>query len=144
AFLAKENGALLPLLCAAVEISYFGDKRRPRPVRAFHWMFTALPLLAGVALFALWPDRLMFGYLGRDFTLVERLLSQPRALCDYFWKLVAPNPPRMGVYTDDFVASTGLLSPPTTLVAILILAGITFAAWRWRQRLPALFFGWIF
>src|SRR5690606_30500431 len=55
-----------------------------------------------------------------------------------------PNPPRMGIYTDDFAASTGILNPSTTLFAILFLLAITFAAWRWRNRLPALFFGWSF
>ena len=144
AFLSKENGILLPLLCAVVEVAYFSGKPRPSPVRAFHLLYVLLPALAGVILFALKPERIIGGYAGRDFSFAQRMLSQPRALADYLWKLVAPNPPRMGVYTDDFVVSTGLLAPSTTLIALLALLAISLAAWHWRKPLPGLFFGWFF
>ena len=144
AFLCKENGLLLPLLCAVVELAYFTSQPRAKPVRAFLWLYVALPIAAGVAAFAWNPARLLNGYIHRDFTMAERLLSQPRILCDYLWQLVVPNPPRMGVYTDDFIASTGFLSPPTTLICILLLLGISLAAWHWRKALPAFFFGWFF
>jgi len=143
AFLSKENGILLPLLCAVVEVAYFSGKIRPGSVRAFHLLYTLLPLLAGAILFALKPDRILGGYGGRDFTFAQRMLSQPRALADYLWKLVVPNTPGMGVYTDDFVASTSLFTPFTTLVALLALIAISVAVWHWRKSLPGLFFGWL-
>lgn len=144
AFLSKENGLLLPLLCATVELAYFNTKSRPTPARVFLWLYAYLPIAAGFVVFALRPGRILDGYIRRDFTMTERLLSQPRILCDYLWQLVVPNPPRMGVYTDDFAVSTGLLSPPTTLICGLLLLGISLAAWRWRKALPAVFFGWFF
>lgn len=143
AFLSKENGILLPLLCAVVEIAYFGS-RRPVSVRAFHLLYVVLPAAAGAALFFFKPARFIGGYAGRDFTFLERMLSQPRALCDYLWKLVAPNPPMMGIYTDDFIASQSLLAPPTTLIAILALLALSTAAWQLRRSMPGLFFGWFF
>jgi hypothetical protein len=48
----------------------------------------------------------------------------------------------MGVYTDDFPISTGLLSPASTIGAILLLLGITLVALRLRRRMPFLFTGW--
>ena len=144
AFLCKENGLLLPLLCAVVELAYFTGQPRARPARAFLWVYVVFPITAGLAAFAWNPARLLNGYIHRDFTMSERLLSQPRILCDYLWQLVVPNPPRMGVYTDDFIVSTGLVSPPTTLICILLLLGISLAAWHWRKALPAFFFGWFF
>lgn len=144
AFLSKENGLLLPLLCAVTELAYFSGARRPRPVQAFHFLYVVLPMLAAAALFLLKPQRILAGYSARDFTFAERMLSQPRALCDYIWKLVVPNPPRMGVYTDDFIVSTGLLAPSTTLISLLVLLAITISAWHWRKALPGLFFGWFF
>lgn len=143
-FLSKENGILLPLLCAVVELSYFSGSKRLAPVRVFHLLYVFFPVLVGMVLFVLRPERIIGGYAGRDFTFIQRMLSQPRALCDYLWKLVVPNPPRMGVYTDDFVASTGLVVPATTLVAILVLFVISIAAWHCRKALPSLFFGWFF
>lgn len=143
AFLAKENGALLPLLCLVLELFWF---RAPRPqaVRAFLTLFVLIPILGGAVLVVARPGRFLGGYVARDFTLPERLLSQGRALCDYLWKLVVPNPPQMGVYTDDFPISTGLFSPPSTLFAILLLVALSVLAWRWRTRLPAVSFGWFF
>lgn len=144
AFLGKENGALLPLLCAVLEMFWFAGRAKPRPVRLFHGIYVALPAMAATAAIFLRPERFIGGFAGRDFTLVERLLTQPRVLCDYLWKLVAPNPPMMGVYTDDFTLSTGLLAPPTTLVALLVLVLLSAAAWRWRKAQPAVAFGWFF
>jgi hypothetical protein len=144
AFLAKENGILLPLLCAVVELAWFGGASRPRPVRAFHGLYVVAPFAAALFAVALNPERVSGAFAWRDFTWDERLLSQARALCDYLAKLVAPAPPRMGVYTDDFALSTGLLQPPTTLIAILFLVAMSTAAWHWRRQLPTLCFGWFF
>ncbi|MDR7097749.1 hypothetical protein J2X04_000096 [Lysobacter niabensis] len=141
-FLAKENAVLLPALCLVVELGYFHDTLRPRAVKSFFGIYVLAPLLLGLAWFATNPSRLLAGYLRRDFDWQERLLTQARALCDYLSKIVLPNPPRMGVYTDDFALSTGLLAPPTTLIAICVLASISVAAWRLRRRLPSLFVGW--
>ena len=111
-------------------------------MRAFFGIALLLPLIIGLVWLAMKPAWLMGSYVQRDFVWQERLLTQARALCDYLWKTIAPNSPQMGVYTDDFALSTGLLSPPTTLAAILVLLAISIAAWRLRQRIPALFVGW--
>jgi hypothetical protein len=142
AFLSKENGALLPLLCAVLELVWFQRATQPAAARFFVAAYAALPVLAGLAYLATHPGRV--NYARRDFTLVERLLSQPRALCDYLGKLLAPNPPRMGIYTDDFAVSTSLTSPPTTWLALLAIILLTVMAWRLRKRLPAVSFGWFF
>lgn len=144
AFLSKENGILLPLLCAVVEMAYFQGGKRPWSARFFLAGYVAMPALAGLMVFIAKYKTLVSWYGSRDFTMAERLLSQGRALCDYLLKLLLPNPPSMGVYTDDFVTSTGLLHPITTLIAILLLLVISVAAWRWRARQPSLFFGWFF
>jgi hypothetical protein len=141
AFLCKENGVLLPLMCFVLELGCFRTPR-PRAAKAFSGLFVLLPLLAGAVAFAINPARLLGGYAIRTFDWQQRLLTQPRALCDYLWQTVAPNPSRMGIYTDDFAVSTGLIYPYSTLPAILLLLGITVAALRLRRRLPALFVGW--
>lgn len=140
--LSKENALLLPALCLVLELGCFRPPAQPRAIKAFFALNLCLPLLAGLTWFAMKPARLMGAYIQRDFNWYERLLTQARALCDYVWKLVFPNPSSMGVYTDDFLASTGLLSPPTTVLAVLALLAISAAAWHWRRSQPALFIGW--
>lgn len=143
-FLAKENGALLPLLCCVMELCMFPRAGRPRSIKGFLWAFGALPLVAGVAVFLSRPERFLAAYTGRDFDPYERVLSQGRALCDYISQLLLPNPSRMGIFTDDFAISRGWFDPPTTFLAFAALAIASVAAWRFRRYSPAVAFGWAF
>ncbi|WP_457095438.1 hypothetical protein [Lysobacter sp. P5_B9] len=143
--LAKQNAAAAPLLCLVLELA---RGTRPPHVRnalgAFFGIFVALPALATAALLALAPQKLLAGYAEWDFTLWQRLLTQPRALVDYIGMLLLPRGPQMGLYTDDFPISTGLLSPPSTLLAIGLLLAISVIAIGLRRRAPAVFAGWFF
>jgi hypothetical protein len=142
---SKQNAAVAPALCLVLELAYFTVQPRPkRALHVFFGLFLGLPLLAGLGLLLIAPERLLDGYAAWDFTLGQRLLTQPRALMDYLGTLLLPYSPRMGLYTDDFAVSTGLLSPPTTLLAILALAGLSIAAIAVRKRAPSVFAGWFF
>ena len=141
---SKENGALVPLLCGVIELGYFrpaAQTTRPRAVKLFFVTFLALPTLAVFYRYGLHPQRLIDGYQGRLFTLGERLLSEPRALMDYMGALLLPRGPVLGVYTDDFSVSHGLLDPPSTLWAIMGLVVLIAAACWSRTRIPAFFTG---
>jgi protein O-mannosyl-transferase len=144
AFLAKENGALLPLLCCVVELSYFSWADRPRSIKAFLLVFGATPLVAAGVLLVAQPQRLFGAYVGRDFDAFQRMLSQGRALSDYVVQLLLPNPSRMGVFTDDFPISSGWFDPPTTALSFAALSVASIAAWRMRRLSPTVTFGWFF
>jgi hypothetical protein len=135
AVFAKENGAVLPLLCAGVEYTVFRARHRPRHLQVF---FVACLVLPTAALLA--PpvfDRLVLqGYASRDYSLGDRLLTQPRVLWDYVAAIVLPNGPRMGLIHDDFAVSRSLLSPPTTLPAIVAWLAATLAALASARRAP--------
>lgn len=149
--LGKENAAVAPALCLVFELAYFQHGRTKlhapttkRILAFFYSVFLIIPAaLAAVAL-ALRPDRFLGGYVIRDFTLPQRLLSEGRAVLDYVGALLLPRGPVMGVFNDDFTASTGLLSPPSTLFALLALAAITALAIALRKRAPSVFAGWFF
>lgn len=144
AILSKENGALVPLLCAVIELGYFqrrGDTKRSGVVWLFFVFTLLLPALAAFYHYGLHPTALTDKYDGRLFTLGERLLSQPRAMMDYLAALLLPRGPALGIYTDDFVVSRGLLSPPSTLFALLGLIVLIGVAWWSRARNPAIFTG---
>lgn len=144
AVLSKENGALVPLLCAVIELGYFRASvavPRPRAVKVFFSVFLLAPAALAIAAIAWKPQIVLGGYEGRLFTLGERLLSEPRALLDYVGALLLPRGPALGIYTDDFPVSRALLDPPGTLFAILGLAALVAAAAFARTRVPAVFTG---
>ena len=143
--LSKQNAAIAGFLCLVLELAYFRRPERGRnDLRAFFGVFVALPVLATLALLALRPQTLLAGYADWDFTLGQRLLTQPRALLDYIGMWFVPRGPRMGLYTDAYPVSTGLLSPPSTVLAILVLMAITGLAIVMRKRAPSVFAGWFF
>ncbi|MGO4778455.1 hypothetical protein AB4084_23615, partial [Lysobacter sp. 2RAB21] len=84
------------------------------------------------------------GYRILEFDMPQRLLSQARALFSYLGMLVFPRGENMSVFNDDFAISTGLLSPPSTLAALLALVAISVAVIALRRRSPHLFAGWFF
>lgn len=143
--LSKENAAVAPALCLVFELAYLDNGGRPRRLlQAFYGLFLALPLALGLLGFALKPEAALGGYLVRDFTWDERLLSQGRVLVDYIGMLLFPRTPLMGLFADDFPVSTGLLSPATTLLSLLLLATVSAFAIALRRRAPSLFAGWFF
>lgn len=143
--LSKENAALAPTLCLLIELAYYRPASTSRKtLGAFYTLTLVIPLLAAVSILTLKPDKLLAGYAIRDFGMFERLLSQLRALCSYIGMLLAPRGSEMGVFTDDFTVSTGLLTPPSTLIALLALSSVSIIAIRWRRTNPHFFAGWFF
>jgi len=144
AMFSKENGALVPLLCAVIELGYFqvtAQTPRPGAVKLFFVLSLLLPAILVTGWLVLHPQFVTGGYEGRMFTLGERLLSEPRALMEYMGALLAPRGSALGLYTDDFAISHGLFNPPGTLFAILGLIAVSTIAWVSRRRMPALFVG---
>lgn len=76
------------------------------------------------------------GYLGREFSLAERLLTEPRILWTYISDIFLPNNQHMGLFHDDIIISKSWLIPWTTLpalVAVLAALGLSvyLANTRW-------------
>ena len=149
--LGKENAAVAPALCLVFELAYFqqtrGEHQPPaanRTLVIFYSVFLLVPALLAASVFALQPDRFLGGYATRDFTWPQRLLSESRAVLDYAGALLLPRGSAMGVFNDDFAVSTGLLSPPSTLFALLTLVAITTLAIALRKHAPSVFAGWFF
>lgn len=142
--LSKENAVVIPALCLVVELAYF--MRQPRsgwPLPTFHALFVLVPAVLAAIVLITEPGKYL-GYGNRDFTLLERLLSQPRALMEYIGLMAWPRGGMMGVFVDDFAPSRGLLSPPSTLFALLGLLGASGFAIALRKRAPSIFAGWFF
>lgn len=142
---SKENAAIVPMLCLLAELVLFRSLPRPgRSLAAFHLLFLAVPMALGLLLLLMSPSTLFGGYVTRDFTMLERVLSQARALIEYAGLLIWPRGEAMGVFVDDFATSSGLTSPSTTLLAIVTLLAISAMAIALRNRAPEACFGWFF
>ncbi|MDO8861412.1 hypothetical protein Q6D67_06835 [Haliea sp. E1-2-M8] len=141
AALGKENGLLLPWLLVAVEVSLFRGSwggRESVLLQRLGWVLLLLPLLLGLLLLLQAPEWLLGGYASREFTLVERLLTQGRLLWQYLYLLVIPDIGAMGLHHDDLQVSRGLSEPWTTALALAAWLSLVVAAFWLRQRLPLL------
>ncbi len=143
AVLSKENGALLPLLAWVLEALVFDRNHNARvqggrAFLAWRWVFVRLPALAVLAYLALYLPGLWTGATaGRDFTPLQRLLTESRIVWTYLGDIWLAHTHDGGLFHDDIVLSTGLLQPLSTLFAVLgILALLLFAALSRRARHP--------
>jgi hypothetical protein len=147
--LAKETAIMLPLYACLTEWVVFGF-RRAGNTRATDWgvvaLFLILLVIPGVAgLSILLPGLLRpETWAIRDFTLATRLLSESRIVLDYMrWSLL-PTPSALSFYHDDFVVSSGLFSPWSTIFSITVLAAILTLAIIGRRRYPLAALGMLF
>lgn len=141
---SKENGALVPLLCAAVELGYFrpaAQMQRPKQAKIFFFLFLVVPASLATIWYAVHLQALLQSYSGRLFSLQDRLLSEPRAIANYICALVFPRSSSLGLYTDDFAISRSLLEPLTTIAAIVFLGALAAASYFFRKENAAFFTG---
>jgi protein O-mannosyl-transferase len=144
---SKENGALLPWLLVATEVSLFAGRWAGRRVPALAYMaWTAflLPLILGLIAFLLAPEWFFGLYEGRNFTLEQRVLTQIRLLWQYMGWLVLPDINAMGLHHDDYPLSAGLFQPWTTFLAIVSWCCAIGVALVYRKRSPLLLFSVLF
>ncbi len=150
AVLSKANGVLLPLLLLAGEATVLRLQAFPTPSLAkIHRRASALLLVLPSLLLAGWmlsqiPFSIQSAKDIRDWTMGQRLLTEPRALIDYFGLWFLPRTNSSGVFNDAFAASRDWLHPWTTLPCIGIVLGLIALAFAWRRRHPAIAFGILF
>lgn len=148
AVLSKENGALLPLLMLATEITLFNFQTGLPSARNFLIGFfsiaVALPALAVLIYTVFHPQWIMAGYGSRDFTLAERLFTEARVLWFYIWQILLPSINQMGLYHDDILNSTSLFQPISTVLSIIGLGGLLVISLVFRKKAPLISFGLLF
>lgn len=127
---SKEIAATLPFFLFLYEWFFFQDLSR-------RWLKTKIPWILGVVLVV---GVLAFVYLNghpinyilhgcdwRDFTLQERLLTQPRVIWHYISLIFFPHPDRL-VFDYNFPVSTSFLQPFTTILGMAGLLLLFLAA----------------
>jgi len=146
ALATKEIAATLPLMILLYEYFFIQDLDRGWLRRALPWIAVLLILSAVTALVFLGPSpiaRVADSYEFRDFTMSQRLLTQPHVVLDYLGLFALPLPARLNL-DHQVETSTALLSPPSTLPALLALVGLLAAALLLarRQRLVSFAILW--
>lgn len=146
---AKETVVLVPGYAMLVELTVL-HFAAARPGTTRRWqLFYAVGCIAALVVFLAYvlPHYATAAtYAGRDYTAWQRELTQLRALPLYLYWSVLPLPSHLLFYYDDYIASTGLLHPATTLFGGLLLLGLLGLAIAVRRRRPLLAFGigWFF
>lgn len=146
-FFSKENAVLIlpsTLLLEAIFFHRITIKSFLRP--KFIIVVLALILFA-VAVASIWTGNditsLVKEYENRSFTLVQRLMTQPRVVCLYLSQLFYPLASQFSV-EHDIVISKSLFFPWTTLPAIFFMVFLFVSGVGLQRRYPLLGFAILF
>ena len=146
---SKQNSVTLPAAWLLIEVIFFMNPESWKRNKT-KWICTGtiMGLVIFSALFFLYWQKsprstLLDGYLFRPFTMVERLLTEFRVLVFYLNQLFYPVPYQFSIL-HEFTLSKSLLTPWTTLVAILIVLGLILLAICTVRRKPLLSFSIFF
>nr|WP_199045309.1 hypothetical protein [Dyella sp. ASV24] len=138
--LCKENGILLPTYALVLDATVLRPQinRLPRPLkwlrRLLIWPAILFVLYCLIhAGYAAWGQAY-----SRDFTVGERLLTEPRVLASYVGSTLFPRFGIYGLYHDNFVISHGFGSPISTALCIVLLVTALVLALASMKRRPLL------
>ena len=147
--LSKETAGLFPAYALALELTVLGFKaKHPHVSRAWRVVYAAGVIAAALVFFlAVLPQYAAPEvYAVRNYSLVERLLTQLRVLPMYLGWILVPQPASYLFYYDSFPHSQGLLQPVTTLLGGIIILALASIAFVIRRRMPLMALGilWFF
>jgi tetratricopeptide (TPR) repeat protein len=144
---SKENTVLFPIALLLLEWAFFNDLRTRFSKKTILICLVLFIVFVGLlGIFISGNNSLFFflkGYENRPFTLTERLLTEPRIIIFYLSQIVYPVTTRLSI-THDINLSTSLISPWTTLPAILIILSIIIFAFTQLHKRPWLGFPLLF
>lgn len=131
--LCKENAILTGLLGGCIFVILFPEI--PRTKRTV--ILTCL-LIPGIATFVYSAIATLTGPYGtgRDFSALQRMLSEPRVMWDYIHSILLPSLKGHSLFQEDYPVSINLFAPWTTIPALIGLISLIYVTVRLRKRLP--------
>jgi tetratricopeptide (TPR) repeat protein len=141
---SKENAAVLPMFILLYEFYFFQNLSVNRKGEKFLFYLISSVIFIVLMGLMIWGKRyfdvIVEGYKIRDFTLSERVLTQFRVVLYYLTLLVYPHPSRLNL-DYNFPISKTIFDPPTTIVSMIIIAGlIGYSLWVAKRRPVVSFF----
>ncbi len=144
--LSKENGVLLVAYILVIEFFLLRPLNQQPPKYFNFWLVPTVVIPFISIIIYLWIHANPDHYSIRNFTLTERLLTEPRILFNYLWHILVPTTGYNTVFHDDYLISKSLLSPFTTLSSILGIVALLTGSFLLRTKVPVLAFAiaWFF
>jgi len=138
-FATKENSAMIPVSLFLFDLILIQGVTRRSLKRNLPFVVLLLLILLAMSFFYLDVSSFLEGYKNRPFTLLERLLTEPRVLVFYLSLLFYPVNNRLALL-HDFEISRSLFDPWATFPAILAVFLLNAAAVLLVRRKPLLSF----
>ena len=147
--LTKETAISLSIYIFVIEWCVYGfqaDSKGEKWHLGILWALLAAPWVCAFIYILYEPSIILAGYAIRDFTMVERVLTEFRVVIDYLRLIIIPDIRHMGLLHDDIVLSRSLITPISTLLSMLLIIGLLILAVRVKQRFPLFCLGifWFF
>lgn len=141
---SKENAAMLPMILFLLDLFFIQGLSKKNILRAFIFIGIIIVILPLLALLirgpkALDPSYFADDYALRNFTLPQRLLTEPRILLFYISLLFYPMPNRLCL-SHDFQISYGFWNPPTTILSIVAIIAVLILAFTTAKKKPLISF----
>ena len=144
AMLTKENAAMLPASIFLFDLFLIQGVTKDNLIKSGKILILPLLMIAILGLvYTGGFSNILDGYAGRDFTLAQRLLTEPRVILFYLSLLVYPIGSRLS-FLYDIEVSHSLFQPWTTLPAILIILIIIGFSFYTAKKQPLVSFCIIF
>jgi hypothetical protein len=142
AALSKENGVLLPVFILVLEVTLLANSSALAQLRRIRLALSGAALLAIIGYLVYHSLPLIESqenYIGRDFNLSQRLITEPVVLLDYLRMAFIPFVVEYRPFHDDYPFYQSLTSP-AALFAILLWGSLLFLLLWKRGSLPLLRF----
>ena len=120
AILAKENGMLLPVLVLVTEITLLRNIEKLAEGRNYRLLVGKITLLIIIIYLVVSAIKAQNFYPGREFTLVERLLTQPQILLNYLKLAFIPEVTKFNPFYDNYQHVSSAFSSLLTSLSIFI------------------------
>ncbi|MCF7992972.1 MAG: hypothetical protein K9M02_21240 [Thiohalocapsa sp.] len=146
---SKENAVLIPLYLLALEIFFFSrigtsNNRSRLTVRLLTMSLIGLPLALGCYYVVSHWSSLTQGYIGREFDLYDRILTQTHVIGMYLQLIFIPIPKHMSLFHDNFPIIREV--HPVTVALVFSYLSSVVLAFFFRRRAAWLGFAiaWFF
>lgn len=143
---SKQNGVMLPISLLLVEILFFQDlsnKQTLKKLLVFSLITALLLLFLSMFLFLNNNPLSILNYKNRTFSVIERLLVQPRVLTFHLSQIFFPSPERFSI-AHDFVLSSSIFRPWTTIPSISFIIILIAIALYEAKKQPLFSFAVLF